>query len=240
MLAVKKDVGTAEQLALAVRMLAALAASRRAQGPPTPIRNLMMSPMDIDWHKVLQQLSNTPLRRDQSSSRGKWSEQAFRIREQWREAGNEWCNDQPWTAPARGASPALRGLSGCARQREVIDLAFLCACAEEGLNPRARAHRHKVASGLFVNVSQNPCRRAWGRVLGTFCASSIVYSFEHDRTLIAEEMLRVLGWGAVDAAGLSQAALRDLAGESLAKPCIAAAAVAMLATVHLPGLWAQR
>ena len=87
------------------------------------------------------------------------------------------------------------------------------------------------------DYTQSADRSPWtaGHVR-SICANSSFYHFGMDRVLLPKEHLMLLGWSSsTDVSGLSQSAIRDLAGESMACPCVCAVMAAV--ALSLPGVW---
>ena len=89
-------------------------------------------------------------------------------------------------------------------------------------------------TGLFpcawvADLSQDAGRKAHAPMIRSMCVNSFFYDFASDRALSPAEHLNVLGWphGVVDNTGLSPASVRELAGESMSPPCIAAVLVGL-------------
>jgi hypothetical protein len=80
---------------------------------------------------------------------------------------------------------------------------------------------------FFVNLSQGVQRRAWGPI-GTFCSSSVWYSYEFDLVLSGYMMLRAHGVPINKDIQhkMTNSQMRDLAGESFSLPCVAAVVTA--------------
>jgi hypothetical protein len=144
---------------------------------------------------------------------------------------------RPWTAPAGVPAPRCRGLAGGARQRELLDIAYLSTCLANGSDPFDITLRQQNAHGLTCDVSQSINRSPWSHHLRTITTASRIYSFQHDRLLHGEELFRCYGWEAqVD--GLAADHTNDLVGETMALPPLMAAltGLAVSAGLPLPGL----
>ena len=94
-----------------------------------------------------------------------------------------------------------------------------------------------VAEGLYADHSQNSFRSAAGKGIRTITTKTELYSFTLDRQILAREHFGMLMQGQMNFAGMSNFALRDLAGHGLSSPNAALIQAALLLATDLPGLW---
>lgn len=76
--------------------------------------------------------------------------------------------------------------------------------------------------------------------MASFTRGSAVYSFQEDRVLGPQELLRLMGWiGGALTGDLSLRDVRDLVGEAQALPSLATALAALLLATRsaLPAVW---
>ena len=120
-----------------------------------------------------------------------------------------------WTNRLRASGHGHRLHSLTDRALDVIDIAHEMMGREQNSG--------EVVG--FVDVSQCVTRENWGITLPSMNASSLWWSFERKRLLVADEHLRVLGYdlpGASPTARLGGSAVRNLTGEAMAPPCVGA------------------
>ena len=245
LVAVHTDTGTRENLQRLVTTVRAIEAAR-GQDPPLPVSFFMHQPRDAGYREVLRQFLTVEgvgrPGRGSALAGEKWRSQAVQLRMQLltKACTAAHYRSDAWTSPVAAPKPALRGVPASARAVEMLNLAFLDTCASKGFDPTVRQNRDLVARGLFCNVSQNPVRKPWGYKLGTFCSSSMLYSFEHDRCLVVGELLRVMGWGPCNTEGLTPHQVRDLVSESIAQPVLGTVLQALILSIPLPGLWEEQ
>lgn len=91
------------------------------------------------------------------------------------------------------------------------------------------------AKGLFANVSQKASRQPAN--IGTFCTSSVNYSYEQDRLVLPIDALRCLGWPKVDTRGISHQNLKNLVGEGMLLPQVVCILLATLYEGSFEGLF---
>lgn len=169
----------------------------------------------------------TDLLQDKPESRDanmvpQWKVQATTMRSKW----NVPMNFAPWT----GATTFVgQGVPRSKRALELIDLGFIDACKRSRTQIDATSAKASGSSGvlrdLVVDISQNPCRSPWSRPGGnahTLCTSTQLYSYNLDRMLEADEYLLLQGYKeSVNTDQLSSDAVRSMAGEGIALPCLA-------------------
>lgn len=159
---------------------------------------------------------------------------------------------------ARGSAPiggdscpvecakALRmwGFQGSARQRAIVEALLATRCCHLGITDPSLARK-----GLFWDMSQNACEDLIDQPtklenLACMVRSSLPYSFEADRLVLPEEVLRSHGWQIGDrrpvCSSLKDYEVQDLAGEMQA---IQTLSVVMWAAIlsegaHMDGLFA--
>jgi hypothetical protein len=118
----------------------------------------------------------------------------------------------PWTHPARGPRPSLRGLPTPVSQRkyELLNLAFLWSAYQRNLSPISETLRANIAQDLILDLSQNPCRLPWTHGLKRFCRNSRPYSYSLDRMITPYEAFRIYGWLHPDLSSISTNEAWDL------------------------------
>jgi len=155
-----------------------------------------------------------------SNTGAKWEQQAKALRQ---ELPSDLSDKKPWTDFAR-----CQGIS-THRQRELLDLAFLTTLSSR----RSRGEpcsKRDIIEGLFVDVSQAIDRKPWGP-LRTVCGGSQVYSYQKDRLLIPEELLRLLGFATsrwCHDANVSRAEVTALAGSGMALPSVSVVCLSLM------------
>ena len=118
----------------------------------------------------------------------------------------------------------LTGLAKVPRVVEAVDIAYLRYHAAEVAAGRAnRSDSKLLACPWFLDTTQCISRKAHCDHIRGMCSSSVFYSFALDRILTPKEHLLALGWGegALNLTPVTQAQVRELAGESMSVPCIA-------------------
>ena len=122
----------------------------------------------------------------------------------------------------------LRGVpQGAARVRDCIDLAYQVVTAKDA---------DADLTNLLVDISQDGSRQAWSSHLRSLTKTSSFYSYQVDRLLCASETLSALGFPThLSWQNMSEAQIRDLAGESFAVPC--ASTCALVLAGLLSDLW---
>ena len=175
--------------------------------------------------------------------------------------GERTARDHLETLP-RVEAGRLLGLQGTSRQQTMYQALVAARCIAKNCDAAQKVQRAHGLQGFKWDFSQNlPTRsssassRAAGldQVLRTAvsgplaCAvrQSLPYSFEHERLILPEEMLRSHGWqiGAKvpDCSGLTEAELQDLVGEMQAVQTLSVVLWSTLAIVapRLGGLFAS-
>ena len=154
----------------------------------------------------------------------------------------------------------LMGLQGTSRQRAMYQALVAARCVATNRDVTQQAHRASAMEGFKWDFSQNlpthdsssedgigvdkALRSAVRGPLACMVRQSLPYSFEHDRLILAEEMLCSHGWqiGAKvpDCTGLKEVELQDLVGEMQAVQTLSVVVWSMLAVVasRLSGLFA--
>ena len=94
-----------------------------------------------------------------------------------------------------------------------------------------------MVKGYWADVSQSVGRFPFGG-LGTFCRSSIKYSYELDCVLTGADALGALGFSHQDVRDarnkFSDADVQDLCGEAFSMPCIAMCMYLYYLNPHAP------
>jgi len=125
-----------------------------------------------------------------------WQRQANGVRQTWARHGKLHTDTNPWTHPARGPRPSLRGLPTPVSQRkyELLNLGFLWSAYQRNLSPISETLRTNIAEDLILDLSQNPCRQPWTYGLKRLCRNSRPYSYSLDRMITPYEAFRIYGW----------------------------------------------
>ena len=167
-----------------------------------------------------------------------WEREPERLRSLWRSQGFEHHGARPWTEVSLNP-PSLQGLPRKARVAELVELGFLWASKKLGLSPLSAQDRPSIVANLFVDISQNPCRKPWSYGLHRLTRNSHIYSYEHDRAISAFEAFRIYGWRSPCLEGLTTSEAWDLIGDSMALQTLAVSIVALVfgAGEYMPGLW---
>ena len=236
---VKDQLGGALAAEEACRLAHHIEALRRER-PPASLQDLMSPTESQELKEHLWQLA---LHQEAVGGRGgrpppelpSWQKQAMKEREQWRALGRPGHDAHPLSA-AR-----LVGLSRTPRHIEVLEIYLLRACFAQNLNPLLPADLARAKRDLTMDVTQNP---SWTKsspgTMASFTRGSAVYSFQEDRVLGPQELLRLMGWiGGALTGDLSLRDVRDLVGEAQALPSLATALAALLLATRsaLPAVW---
>ena len=129
------------------------------------------------------------------------------------------------------------GLQQTQRNMTCIDLALLQFLGVDGarnLTKCSQTTAEAMVAELFVDVSQNPCRKAFtnpsNKVSKCLTTSSSLYSCGKDRVVLPLELLFFQGHNAdlQIPADMKQDALKELAGEGICLPCLATLVVALV------------
>ncbi len=136
----------------------------------------------------------------------------------------------------------LQGIYLNPRVKELLNLGALDACFHRAQKVTT-ADLNSAIQGLVCDLSQNPKRKPWKHNrLPCLCSSTTLYSYEHDRAITTQELLRLLGWPVpMDLCRLANHELRVLFGESM---CLQSHAVALWALFmatwqHLPDIFSS-
>ena len=143
----------------------------------------------------------------------------------------------PWSS-----SHALTGLPHTERVEDLVNLIYARHhakhFAEYGPSPQAF-----IPCSLIIDVSQDARRHSFvTSSVRSMVSGSIFYNFCLQRALCPWEHLQLLGWNRKELdkvwgqKGFSLSAVRDLAGESMACPCIALVTHALLMSMG-GGVW---
>ena len=139
------------------------------------------------------------------------------------------------------ADSKLWGLRGTPRQHAVLAAVLTMRCRELGCSFSDRLGLSRAKHGLKWNISQNNDGLRNPADLSTQCRYSLPYSFQYNRLIVAEEMLRSHGWQVgehtPDCSNLSDANIRDLVGEMQAVQSLAVVLWSLLLVVssNFPG-----
>ena len=161
-----------------------------------------------------------------------------------------------WTSSGRlPGSFELKGLSPAPRIVEVLNLAvydrLLRQKPEKTEGPKLlkslqkldvskRALRLKaLMQDMYVDVSQNPARRAWTNHAGVskcLTTTTCMYSFGRDRVCLPVELLFLQGHTreVILPGKMSQNAIKNLAGEGMCLPCLGSLLYCLRLTKLLP------
>ena len=147
----------------------------------------------------------------------------------------------PWSRNCAEPAPS-RFLSQ--RMVELLDLCFLARCIEAGASMEQVCRnihlRHRLAKGLWVDLSQAIERKPWRlNDMPTYTTSSVLYSYEFQCIAEPEEVLAVYGRPIRHNHGLSGEEMRNLVGNCAAAQPMAAMLHAVLAAfgLGLPGVF---
>ena len=140
-------------------------------------------------------------------------------------------------------STLMLGLAASERTRDLINVVyrkFHVAKRSQGMIPNPDGF---YTCDLVLDVRQDVRRstKTEGH-LRSMCSGSVYYSFCLDRAIQAIEHLALLGWSQASLSSIAQefspSMIRDLAGESMACPCVGLAASALALCVG--GVWSDR
>ena len=242
----------ASVLVARAKRLAAALHHERAESPPIPRRNCLMSMGGVEWMEFCAAMETQDVSEAEvgphpfgTPSGGgalvpavlveesrEWQKQAKGLREQWhRKRPCLQCQvARPWTAATDGFEPRLGGIPGplAPRKAELLDLALLWGLAQQQATEVTAHTRDLVCQGLLVNVSQNPARRPWSYDLGRLTRTSRYYSFADDRVLSAQELFRIYGWQRANLTGIKFGDAIDMLGDSMALPTLGVAMSALI------------
>lgn len=158
-----------------------------------------------------------------------WAQQDLKIRSSISAPRNL----KPWTFAQR----RFTGINATVRAKACIDLAVLQYLGVENASRSMKDldQQTELVSDLFVDISQNPCRKAFSNQEG--CAkclttATVLYSCKKDRIVLPLELLMFQGHTKElkIPAEMSPDAVKCLAGEGIALPYLATLIVAMVGT----------
>lgn len=168
----------------------------------------------------------------------KWKEQI----ETWKEelgAVGPLASLRPWTGTSQRK---FTGISTTDRVLNILDCVAIeklggAKLAAEALkSPSAQQILMAAVEDVFVDVSQNPCRRAFTSSEGlSKClhTATSLYSFQRDGVILPFELMQFQGHG-LDIeipTSMRQKELKDLAGQGICLPCLGLVVTALLITV---------
>ena len=143
---------------------------------------------------------------------------------------------RPWAACPR----KYTGLKVTPRVLEMIELAAIFHLGSEKASAfmqlkQQPALLQRELAEVYVDVSQNPCRRPWTNLAGIskcLTTSSQIYSFKRDGVVLP---LELMGWqGHRHALSLGSDMmpqdLKELAGQGISLPCLAVVIVSLAAS----------
>ena len=149
----------------------------------------------------------------------KWAWQAAALRKSWGVSASS----RPWTG-----DPAHRflGMRMNKRVSEIIDLAFLGMFGRKSGRDALSTDQQTFLSNMFVDVSQNPCRKAWSNAAGVakcLTTAASLYSYRRDSAVLPLELLCFHGWTPTVKLpeSMTQKSLQHLAGEGMFLPNLA-------------------
>ena len=167
----------------------------------------------------------------------------------WREQIEAWRNElgavgtlaslRPWTGTAQRQ---YTGISQTDRVLNILDCVAIeklggAKMAATALNsPVAQQILMAAVEDVFVDVSQNPVRRAYTGSQGlSKClhTATSLYSFQRDGVILPYELMQFQGHG-LDIeipSSMRQKELKDLAGQGICLPCLGLVVTALLMTV---------
>ena len=148
---------------------------------------------------------------------------------------------RPWT---RCKSRKYIGLNPTSRIMAILDLVAIqvlggaqrcfALMKEAGFEDVLKAELSQV----IVDVSQNPCRRAFSNaknISKCWTSTSILYSYKRDGIILPFEQFMVMGHprGIQFPSNMSQKDIQKLAGQSISLPCLGLILAAMWTTTGL-------
>lgn len=197
----------------------------------------LMVPASPAYQRCVADSFDVP-EREKRDPRLRWMLESAETRRRLAESGCPMAFEHPWT----DSGALLRGLAGTPRQKDILDIAFLSHSHRLNLHPGSDEAKEAARSsvpgglGLVVDVSQSVERHPWSyERLHTVTTSTRAYSFSLERVLAAEELLMMHGWPREIAEAphtIGRAAMRDLVGETMALPTVAAAMAALLVAAY--------
>ena len=134
---------------------------------------------------------------------------------------------KPWTQTHR----RYHGISATERVLTILDCVTMSTLggsqetSDIMKSPNANALVESAMQHILVDVSQNPCRRAFSNmqeVSKCMHTASIIYSFRKDRVLLPFEMMMIHGHSMSMQVpnGMTPKELHDLAGMGINLPCL--------------------
>ena len=155
----------------------------------------------------------------------------------WKEVHQSIRDELPVPTPTWTATHSLLGMGSSARVLDLVNVTYSRYHANLVANHHAKTlgldEGECAACSLYLDVSQDARRSCFAdSSVRSICGGSTFYSYKEDRMICPAEHLCLLGWSrsAVESlpASLTPAMLRDLAGESMACPCVALALSTLL------------
>ncbi len=135
------------------------------------------------------------------------------------------------------------------RETSLMDLAALSKLGGDAVALVASAKRTgdwsaiiSSMDGVFVDLSQNPCRQPWTNfstnVSKCLTTGSSLYSFAKQRLVLPVELLYFQGHPRTITLpdGMSNRSATALAGEGIALPCLGSLVYGLLCTGCMPGM----
>ena len=155
------------------------------------------------------------------------------VSDQWRQRHSEmWRRHELEGAARFSHTHQCHGVPAhSSRSLDSIDLVW-------AMSVKDRAKDSSVPEVRVMDLSQNCWRTATiGHGMPTLTTSSDLFCFPRDRVITPWEHMLAMGWGreAAICPGLSPGQIRDLAGESMSVPNIAAILIALLHTLVSSG-----
>ena len=127
------------------------------------------------------------------------------------------------------------------RVLDLIDSVYGLHHKSLNLSESAKASQLVQPCSLIVDITQSLARKVFSTSVRSMCSHSQYYSYELDRLLLPVEHYALLGWklSDIEVGFLTGAQQRDLAGESMAVPCVGLACAALALSLPLEDLWKQ-
>ena len=246
------DVGSAEVAREACRLTTVIQ-QRRALHPPAHIAEFMFAPESPEWlSQVRSGLAGSLAPVGGEVVDAAWHRQVTEQRERWHQSGFNGHDSHPLV------HAALRGLSTRPRERAVLEVHLIQACWDMGGSPKNPEDIALAKKVLVRDCSQNvrgiqgaACTKrdlhgnTTSLACSSICTSARLYSYQWDRKILPEEILRALGWQtprySVNCHSIATHDLQDLVGECQALPNLGAAIMALILSCGkcMPGLWAE-
>ena len=223
---IAKDIGTSEDC-LVVHDNIRLAEASRPGEFRARVEDFMFAPGSDEWRRKvipLQCRGGSAVSRAEAITKGE--EKAL----------------QHYDPKEKVAMGRLRGLRATPRQQAMFQALVAARCLAQRCATSDAAAVADAVKGFKWDFSQNlpakskeSFKSSVQGPMGCMLRSSLPFSFEHDRVILAEEIIRSHGWqmGAMvpDCSGIREVDVRDLAGEMQAIQSISVVMWAVMAAV---------